>query len=409
MSKYLRNKVKDLEREVKGRFVGNREAIEAITLNLLHRRSTTLIRAPRGLGKSTLMILFLKGIYGDDYVILSGASEIKRGEVVGRLHIPSLEKEGVERVIWAAFVKSHGKGIDEVNRLNPYTAANIYHLLQFGEVWAYGKRYIVGDYTLIGNENPHDPTTFIHPPPFYDRFDICVFLRSLTFSEKFTLEDLIDKFGGDLVETMPQVLSIEELEEIRREVHEIELDVELRGMINLMVRDFQACIRNKEYSEIKPPTLCEGCHFIRDICSKIVEGLSERAIVVLSNLAKAKEWLHGKVEIMDLMNMFKWTLPHRLSLVRTKSIVDDIQELLSTELDKIRERERRKQWAILNELYRGFSRDLYFRAREIALEDMVFAEELIKLERKWIEEKKMREDESLEFYLRHRSGKLSTY
>ena len=404
MSKYLRNKVKDLEKEVKSRFVGNPEAVEAITLNLLHKRSTTLIRAPRGLGKSTLMMLFLRGIYGDDYVILSGASEIKRGEVVGRLHIPSLEKEGVERVIWAAFVKSHGKGIDEVNRLNPYTAANIYHLVQFGEVWAYGKKYTVGDYTLIGNENPHDPTTFVHPPPFYDRFDICVFLRSLTFSEKFMLEDLIDKFEGEIVESMPQVLSVEELEEIRKEVHEVELDVELKGMINLVVRDFQACIKNKEYSEIKPPTLCEGCHFIRDVCSRIVEGLSERAIVVLNNLAKAKKWLYGKVEVVDLIKMLRWTLPHRISLVRVKSIVDDIQELLNMELEKIRERERRRQWAILNELYKGFSRDLYFRAREIALEDIVFAEELMKLEDKWIKEKKMREDESLIFYLKYRSG-----
>ncbi|MEM3964662.1 MAG: hypothetical protein QW584_02935, partial [Thermofilaceae archaeon] len=175
----LQASVKRLEEEVKNRFVGNDDAIRVLTLNLLHERSTALIRAPRGRGKSTLMLLFLKGLFGEDFIVLSGASEIKRGEVVARLHIPSLEKEGLERVIWSAFVRAKGKGIDEVNRLNPYTASNIYHLLQFGEVWAYGQRYVLGDFVLLANENPADPTTFIHPPPFYDRFDVCVNLSSL--------------------------------------------------------------------------------------------------------------------------------------------------------------------------------------------------------------------------------------
>ncbi|HDN01942.1 MAG TPA: hypothetical protein ENF42_03095 [Candidatus Bathyarchaeota archaeon] len=163
---YLKSKVKALEEEIKSRFIGNDEIIRIMVLNQLHPRSTTLIRAPRGLGKSTLMLLMLKGLCGKDIVIVSGASEVKRGEVVGRLHIPSLEKEGVEKVLWAAFTKSRGKGLDEMNRLNPYTTANIHHMMQFGEVWAYGQRNEIGDYTLIANENPMDVTSFVHPPPF---------------------------------------------------------------------------------------------------------------------------------------------------------------------------------------------------------------------------------------------------
>jgi MoxR-like ATPase len=178
----LRNKIVDLEKEVKSRFVGNEDVIHAMILNQLHPHSATLIRAPRGVGKSTLMLLMLKGLSGDDLVIISGASEVKRGEVIGRLHIPSLEKEGIERVLWASFVNARGKGLDEVNRLNPYTTANIHHLMQFGEVWAYGQKTPVEDYSLVANENPMDATSFIHPPPFYDRFDICIFLNSLTFS-----------------------------------------------------------------------------------------------------------------------------------------------------------------------------------------------------------------------------------
>jgi MoxR-like ATPase len=391
----LQNKVMDLEKEIMARFVGNEEAIRMIVLNQLHPRSATLIRAPRGVGKSTLMLLLLKGIAGDDFVVISGASEVKRGEVVGRLHIPSLEKEGVERVLWAAFTRSRGKGIDELNRLNPYTTANIHHLMQFGEVWAYGQQSKVEDYILIANENPSDATSFVHPPPFYDRFDICVFLRTLTLSEKFQLQELLDRYEGNLIESMPQVLSFEDLQEVRREVAEVELDPDLIGYINLLVRDFQSCIRGKESSEVKPPTLCEGCHFIRDVCGMIKEPVSERATVVLTHLAKAVKWLYGKCSIDDIFQMALWIFPHRLNLIRMRNILSDIQELLERERVKMEDRRLRRQWTLLNELIKGFNPSIYRLARDAAVEDVTFAEELIKMEEKWIGEGLMKRGEDI--------------
>ena len=384
-----------MEREINSRFVGNEEVIRILVLNQLHPRSTTLIRAPRGVGKSTLMLLTLRGICGDDLVVVSGASEVKRGEVVGRLHIPSLEREGVEKVLWAAFVKSKGKAIDEVNRLNPYTTANIHHMMQFGEVWAYGKKAKVEDYVLVANENPMDATSFIHPPPFYDRFDVCIFLKSLTLSEKFRLQEILEKYEWNIVESMPQVFSFEELEEIRKEVAEVEIDPTLTGYINLLVRDFQACIRNREESEVKPPALCEGCHFIRDICGRIKEPLSERAAIALMNLVKAYIWLSGKCEFEDMLRMALWVLPHRLTLVRTRNIINDINDLLERERIKIAERNIRKQWSLLNELMKEFNSAVYRLARDAAVEDVAFAEELIKLEEKWVREGVLKQDETL--------------
>lgn len=391
----IRTKIEDLEREIRSRFVGNEEAIHITVLNQLHRRSATLIRAPKGIGKSTLMLLVLKGLCGDDMVVISGASEVKRGEVVGRLHIPSLEREGIERVLWAAFTQAKGKGLDEANRLNPYTTANVHHLMQFGEVWAYGQRTAIEDYTLLANENPADPTTFLHPPPFYDRFDVCVFLNSLTLSEKFRLQELLDKFDGRLVESMPQIVSFEELEEARKEVAEIELDPDLMGHINLLVRDFQACVRGKEESEIRPPTLCEGCHFTRDVCAMVKEPPSERATVVLGHLAKATTWLHGKCTLEDLLRIGLWVLPHRTALVSVRSLLNDLHELLNREKAKFDDRNARRQWTILDGLLKKFDPTLYRLAKEAAVEDIVFAEELMKLEENWVRKGKMRREETL--------------
>jgi len=390
-----RTHVLELYDEIKRRFVGNEEVVYISILNLLHKRSTLLIRAPRGTGKSTLMLLLLKGIFGEDFVVISGASEVKRGEVIGRLHIPSLEKEGVERILWSRFVQAPGKGIDEVNRLNPYTTANVHHMMQFGEVWAYGQKLNVGDYTLIANENPGDITTFTQPPPFYDRFDICIYLSSLTLSQKFELQEKNSVYNYDLVNSMPQILSYNELTEIRNEVEKVEIDYEILGLINLLVRDFQACVRDKEHSNLSPPILCEGCHFTRFVCSSIKEPPSERATIVLTQLAKAKKWLEGEVKNEDIYSMAKWALIHRIGLVKSENLIEEMEDLLRREKERMNEREARRQWFILNELYKNFTPGLYRVAREIAVEDNVFAEELYKLEEKWIKEGKIREEETL--------------
>lgn len=390
----LQQGIRGLEEKVKARFVGNDSAVRVLALNLLHERSTALIRAPRGRGKSTLMLLFLRGIFGDDFVVLSGASEIKRGEVVARLHIPSLEKEGVERVMWSAFVRARGKGIDEANRLNPYTASNIYHLLQFGEVWAYGQRYVLGDFVLFANENPSDPTTFVHPPPFYDRFDVCVQLSSLTLSDKFKLQKMVEEFEF-LVDSMPQVIDFDVLREARREVREVEVDVDLLATVNVLVRDLQACVRGRDVNRIKPPTLCEGCHFTHEVCSSVREGPSERAILVLHNLLKAKLWMGGKVTEDDIYAFAAYALAHRMESVRQDRGVEELARLLRRQRELNEERRARKQWAILSNLYKGFNRELYKLAAEVAVEDLVFAEELMRLEEKWIVEGLVKPEESL--------------
>lgn len=396
----LRPSLRKLEEEVKNRFVGNDDVIRVLTLNLLHERSAALIRAPRGRGKSTLMLLFLKGVFGEDFIVLSGASEIKRGEVVARLHIPSLEKEGIERVIWSAFVRAKGKGIDEANRLNPYTASNIYHLLQFGEVWAYGQRYVLGDFVLLANENPVDSTTFIHPPPFYDRFDVCVNLSSLPLSDKFRLQKLVESYGS-LVDSMPQVIDFESLREARQEVKEVELDVDLTATVNVLIRDLQACIRGRDVSRVKPPALCEGCHFVHGICSSIREGPSERATLVLYNLLKAKAWLEGKVSEDDVYRFAPYVLIHRMELVKQEKASEELAKLLRRQRELNEERRARKQWAILSSLYKSFNRELYRLAGEMAVEDLVFAEEIMKLEQNWVSSGLLQHDQTLIARLTH--------
>ncbi|MEM3944637.1 MAG: hypothetical protein QXJ59_11180, partial [Thermofilaceae archaeon] len=276
----------------------------------------------------------------------------------------------------------------------PYTASNIYHLLQFGEVWAYGQRYVLGDFVLLANENPADPTTFIHPPPFYDRFDVCVNLSSLPLSDKFRLQKLVESYGS-LIDTMPQVIDFEALREARREVKEVEVDVDLLATVNVLVRDLQVCIRSRDVSRVKPPALCEGCHFVHGICSSIREGPSERATLVLYNLLKAKAWMDGKVTEDDVYRLAPYVLIHRMELVKQERAPEELVKLLRRQRELNEERRARKQWAILSNLYKSFNKELYRLAGEIAVEDLVFAEEIIKLEQNWVSSGLLQHDQTL--------------
>ena len=62
-------------------------------------------------------------------------------------------------------------------------------------------------------------------------------------------------------------------------------------------------------------------------------------------------------------------------------------------------RKARKQWFILRRLYDKFSPEMYRLAREIAIEDLVFAEELMTLEEKWIKENLIKKEETLRYRL----------
>jgi hypothetical protein len=116
---------------------------------------------------------------------------------------------------------------------------------------------------------------------------------------------------------------------------------------------------------------------------------------VLTYLAKALTWLDGSVSFESLLKSCLWILPHRLSLVRVRNLLQDLYSLLDREKAKMEDRDSRKQWAILNELYKGYTPALYKLGKEVAAEDIVFAEELMRLEGQWVKEGKLSNEETI--------------
>lgn len=111
-------------------------------------------------------------------------------------------------------------------------------------------------------------------------------------------------------------------------------------------------------------------------------------------------WLDGKCDVDDVIELGKWVLPHRIELTKVRVIQEDIEEILERERVKMREREARRQWYMLNELYKKFDRELYRRVKEMALEDLVLAEELARLEAGWVRKGLISKEETLYSYLK---------
>ena len=76
-------------------------------------------------------------------------------------------------------------------------------------------------------------------------------------------------------------------------------------------------------------------------------------------------------------------------------MIDSLRGLLERERIKMEDRNMRRQWALLDQLMNGFDRGIYKLAREAAVEDVTFAEELMKLEERWVRENILSPDELL--------------
>jgi urease accessory protein UreF len=109
-------------------------------------------------------------------------------------------------------------------------------------------------------------------------------------------------------------------------------------------------------------------------------------VISLTELAKAKLWLEGRLSEDSLWELIPWTIMHRASLTDSRNLLSSWAEILSKEREKVKDREARGHWLILLKLSENFDQKLYSYAKDLSLEDPVFAEELRRLEEKWSSE-----------------------
>ncbi len=281
----------------------------ACVINALVPRSAMLLVGGHGGGKTTLVKLLGrmmtgKRIHDIEAGILRGHPQLTEEKMVATLRPGPLMKDGIEEVVWRAFVKDFWKIIDEVNRLTPHAQNILLSMLAEGELKYYDEVMRCEEYCLYATLNPTDAGTFEMAPPFLDRFGIAVPITMPTVTDLQLILSTRDErlFGYDELWQVPAILNEEEVLTIWNLADKVPVSDEASEYLRSLIREFGACIRtDKSQSRTLTPQngLCDGCHFNtkKSICNKVLTPLSVRAAKDLNRYSKAVAWLLGATEV----------------------------------------------------------------------------------------------------------------
>lgn len=178
---------------------------------------------------------------------------------------------------------------DEINRTTPRTQSALLEAMSEGQVSIEGRTWqLSSPFFVIATQNPFESEgTYALPENQLDRFMLCT---GIGYPERATeLEVLTSHRGGEAVDRLQPVLTVEQLEELRVSVREVEVD----ASINEYMLDLVTATRNHE---------------------EIHVGVSTRGILTLYRAAQALALLEGREYVIpdDVKQLAIPVLAHRI-------------------------------------------------------------------------------------------------
>jgi MoxR-like ATPase len=178
---------------------------------------------------------------------------------------------------------------DEINRASPKTQSALLEAMEEKQVTVEGEtRPLPSPFFVIATQNPHDQLgTYALPESQLDRFLMRI---SLGYPDRAAERELL---GGrdrrELVETLPGLLTADQLRELQQEV----LAVHTSDAVLDYVQDLVAATRSGQW---------------------FLQGLSPRAGIAVVRAAKAQALLNGRNYVApdDVQAILPQTIAHRL-------------------------------------------------------------------------------------------------
>jgi MoxR-like ATPase len=178
---------------------------------------------------------------------------------------------------------------DEINRASPKTQSALLEAMEEKQVTVEGEtRPLPSPFFVIATQNPHDQLgTYALPESQLDRFLMRI---SLGYPDRAAERELL---GGrdrrELVETLPGLLTADQLRELQQEV----LAVHTSDAVLDYVQDLVAATRSGQW---------------------FLQGLSPRAGIAVVRAAKARALLNGRNYVApdDVQAILPQTIAHRL-------------------------------------------------------------------------------------------------
>ncbi|MHA1590687.1 MAG: AAA family ATPase [Candidatus Njordarchaeales archaeon] len=293
--------------------------------SILVRDSKVLLIGPPEAGKTTLIRLIAKGlskkVNSENEIIYAkviGAPEKTLQKVLVTTNITKLLREGKEEFLVRPIVKARVKFINEINRFSKAVQDALLSLLEEKEIEYGGVKFTTPSYIAYADMNPYRGDI---DRALKTRFMLSAYIPLVSLSGSIQITQQIfrtDREIRDIVQTMPEILSIRELEEIWTDVERVRIPTNISLFAHMLIWAFRACKYDK--SKIIPGYLrlaCAQCEYNNEICSHILIPPGERAIIAALLFAKARAWFYKRKEVSyeDIIWVTPWAVAHRIELV----------------------------------------------------------------------------------------------
>lgn len=178
---------------------------------------------------------------------------------------------------------------DEINRASPKTQSALLEAMEEKQVTIEGEtRPLPSPFFVIATQNPHDQLgTYLLPESQLDRFLMRI---SLGYPDRLAERELLmGRDRRDLVEALPSLLSLEELQTLQQKV----LQVHAAAPLLDYVQDLIQASRSGQW---------------------FMQGLSPRAGIAVLRAAQARALLNGRSYVApdDVQAILPQTIAHRL-------------------------------------------------------------------------------------------------
>ena len=280
-------------REISRVIVGKDETIIKVLLAVLAGGHVLMEDIP-GVGKTTLAVSLSKAL-GLEYNRVQFTPDVLPSDITGfslfdkNTGVMKYQKGAVLCNLFLA---------DELNRATSRTQSALLQAMEEGEVTVDNQTYPVPKpFIVIATQNPTGAKgTQMLPDSQMDRFMLRLSMGYPAHDDE--MEMIRRKQQGVVVDTVQQVISRDELMELRKEVEQVYVKDEMIGYI---------------------VSLCEKTRGD----SRILQGASPRASLALVALSKATAWIQGRDYVLprDVRFVFHDCIGHRL--IWSPDLVDE--------------------------------------------------------------------------------------
>ncbi len=282
----MENRAVSIVKEVQKAIIGKSSVIQLVLCAILSRGHVLLEDVP-GVGKTTLALAFSKAL-ALDYGRVQFTPDILPSDIVG-YSVYNKETQNMDykpgAILCNLFLA------DELNRATSRTQSALLEAMEENQITVDGNSYrLPRPFVVIATQNPVGASgTQLLPDSQMDRFMVRI---SLGYpSPQYELQLLERKQNGNMLDTVQQVLSHEEL-------------------LDMMANVDKVFIHNSVFQYVVNLSNATRNH------SSILQGASPRASLAVISMAKAAAWLSGRDYVLpsDVSGVFPHTISHRLVL-----------------------------------------------------------------------------------------------